>query len=79
MFVSDSGGSYECRYKFSNESIFSVSATNNGSGVFTCASPSEDQLLPIVRANRGKGRGGLREEGRFKEGQKSKVGLRDED
>ena len=50
-FVPLGGSSYECRYKF-DEMTFSRSATNNG-GVFMCESPSEEQLRPIVQANRG--------------------------
>ena len=53
-FLPLGGNSYECRYKF-DEMTFSRSATNNGS-VFMCESPSEEQLRPIVQANRGERR-----------------------
>ena len=42
---------------------FSRSATNNGS-VFMCESPSEEQLRPIVQANRGGRRRRAQREGR---------------
>ena len=53
-FVPLGGSSYECQYRF-DEMTFSRSATNNG-GVFMCESPSEEQLRPIVQANRGERR-----------------------
>ena len=53
-FVPLGGNSYECMYKF-DEITLSRSAANNGS-VFMCESPSEDQLRPIVQANRGERR-----------------------
>ena len=56
MFVPGTGSSYECRFAFP-ANTFTITATNNGSGMFTCALPPEDQLRPIVQASRGEGRG----------------------
>ena len=61
-FVPLGGNSYECQYKF-DEMTFSRSATNNGS-VFMCESPSEEQLRPIVQANRGERRNRAQRRGR---------------
>ncbi len=61
-FVPLGGNSYECQYRF-NEMTFSRSATNSGS-VFMCESPSEEQLRPIVQANRGGRRRRAQREGR---------------
>ena len=51
---------------------FSRSATNSG-GVFMCESPSEEQLRPIVQANRGERRRRAQKEGRSVERGKLRV------
>ena len=53
MFMPGGVSSYECHYKFGSETTFIIFSTGSGSGMFTCSSPSEDQLLPIVQDNRG--------------------------